>query len=64
MISFKKLGIENWLCKVCEKIGYEHPTKIQEMALPTLLKNENCIINAETGCGKTATFAFPPYYKI
>lgn len=59
MNPFAQLGIDPWLLKVCKKIGYENPTKIQQMAIPSILKNKNVIVNAETGSGKTATFAFP-----
>lgn len=25
---FSKLGVESWLIRVCEKVGYDAPTKI------------------------------------
>ncbi|KAL4512315.1 hypothetical protein ABPG72_005317 [Tetrahymena utriculariae] len=59
MHPFAKLGLESWIQKTCDKVGYQNPTKIQELAIPPLLKKQHVIANAETGSGKTATFAFP-----
>ncbi|KRX09254.1 P-loop containing nucleoside triphosphate hydrolase [Pseudocohnilembus persalinus] len=59
MHPFAKINLDKWIQKTCDKLGYETPTKIQEMAIPSLLKKKDVLINAETGSGKTATFGFP-----
>jgi len=46
-----------------KSIGYKKPTKIQEQAIPLILKKTTYIreyfIKAPNGCGKTATFGIP-----
>ena len=53
MNTFTNLGLQPWIQKLTEKIGYQRPTKIQTMAIPPILRGENVIANAETGSGKT-----------
>ncbi len=49
-ITFSSLGLDNWIAnKLCDKIGYKRPSKIQKMAIPDILKGHNVIVNAETG---------------
>ena len=64
MYSFSKLGIRPWLIKLCESIGFENPTEIQQKVIPEIVKGKNIIANAETGSGKTAAFAFPILSKL
>lgn len=62
--SFSKLGIRPWQVKLCEQIGFENPTEIQQKTIPEIVKGKNIIANAETGSGKTAAFAFPILSKL
>lgn len=39
--------------------GYEHPTPIQDQAIPVLLEGKDIIATANTGTGKTAAFLIP-----
>ena len=39
--------------------GYKKPTAIQEMAIPKLLEGHDLLGVAQTGTGKTASFALP-----
>jgi ATP-dependent RNA helicase DDX47/RRP3 len=43
----------------CESLGYKKPTKIQAESLPYTLKGRDIIALAETGSGKTLSFALP-----
>ncbi len=42
-----------------DRIGFEHPTPIQEKTIPLLLKGKDVIGQARTGTGKTAAFGLP-----
>lgn len=60
MEHFKELGLSAKTLKVLQKKGFEEPTEIQKITIPLLLKNEvDIIAQAQTGTGKTATFALP-----
>lgn len=63
-MEFNNLGVDNWLLRVCEKIGYRHPTDIQQLSFKPILNGESIIANAETGSGKTAAFAFPLLQRL
>lgn len=40
-------------------MGFEEPTPIQEQAIPAIMKGKDVIGQAQTGTGKTCTFAIP-----
>lgn len=63
-MSFNKLGLNPMMLKICDKIQYHSPTPIQKLAIPSILKGESVIANAETGSGKTATFGLPIIHKL
>ena len=58
--KFKILGLStNTLSAVAAK-GFEEPTRIQELVIPVLLKNNlDIVVQAQTGTGKTAAFGLP-----
>jgi ATP-dependent RNA helicase DDX47/RRP3 len=58
-ITFASLGLSESLVKACEALGWKHPTKIQAEAIPYALKGRDVIGLAQTGSGKTASFALP-----
>ena len=41
------------------KHGYEEPTPIQEKVIPVCLSGKDIVGCAQTGSGKTASFALP-----
>ena len=47
------------ILRAVEEKGYETPTKIQEQAIPKVLKRNDVLGIAQTGTGKTAAFAIP-----
>lgn len=57
--TFADLGLEDFLCEACEKIGWKKPSKIQKEAIPVALEGRDVIGLAETGSGKTGAFALP-----
>ena len=58
-MTFRELEIAEPILKaICEK-GYEQPTPIQEKGIPVALGGGDMLGIAQTGTGKTATFAIP-----
>jgi ATP-dependent RNA helicase DeaD len=57
---FKALGLSDASLKALREKGFEEPTKIQELAIPILLKGGvDLVAQAQTGTGKTAAFGLP-----
>src|SRR5512133_613695 len=60
MEKFRELGLTEKTLTALAVRGFEEPTEIQSITIPLLLKNESDIVaQAQTGTGKTATFALP-----
>ena len=59
-VSFQALGVTPSLCRSLKEEGILVPSLIQCEALPvTFARTSNCIIQSETGTGKTLTFLLP-----
>ena len=58
-MRFDELELSQPILKAVQKAGYEHPSPIQERAIPPLLGGSDFIGVAQTGTGKTAAFALP-----
>jgi ATP-dependent RNA helicase RhlE len=58
-MTFKELGIIDPILRALETKGYLKPTPIQEKSIPILLKGKDLLGCAQTGTGKTASFAIP-----
>ncbi len=59
MNDFSNLGLEPLLLKALESEGYTVPTPIQTQAIPHVLAGKDLLGIAQTGTGKTASFALP-----
>lgn len=58
--TFDELGISNaHVLANLQKMKIFNPTRIQEKAVPELLKGGDALIHAQTGSGKTLTFLLP-----
>jgi ATP-dependent RNA helicase DeaD len=57
--KFADLGLSEELLEAVAHVGYDHPTPIQEQAIPELLAGRDVIGQAQTGTGKTAAFGLP-----
>lgn len=62
--NFKDLGLSFEILLAIEKSGFNTPTPIQQKALPLIYKGHDLLIEAQTGSGKTACFAWPLLQKI
>lgn len=58
-MSFSDLGLSKNLCSSLQKIGFETPTPIQILAIPSVIHNSDIMASAQTGTGKTAAFLLP-----
>jgi len=63
--KFENLGLSEQSLLAISKKGFEEPSPIQKLTIPSLLKNEKDIVGqAQTGTGKTAAFGLPIMDKI
>ena len=63
-VTFRQLGLSEWLEKVCASLGMRHPTEVQRGTIPAVLAGRNVIGVAHTGSGKTAAFALPILQRL
>lgn len=63
-INFTELGLIPPLLARLTDLEYTQPTPIQAQAIPSILAGRDLIAGANTGSGKTATFALPLLQKI
>ena len=60
MDLFKNLGLNDDLLKGIKELGFQSPTPVQELVIPTALTTSGDIVAlAQTGTGKTAAFGLP-----
>lgn len=58
-LKFSDLALDERILRAVAEKGYEHPTPIQEGAIPKVLDGHDVIGVAQTGTGKTAAFSIP-----
>lgn len=60
MQTFQQLGLSTAILNALSDKGFQHPTQIQEKAIPALIQQPSDLIGlAQTGTGKTAAFCLP-----
>ena len=63
-IAFEQIGLTHWLANTCRVYGMVRPTDVQAVCIPQILDGRPVIGVAQTGSGKTATFALPILQKL
>ena len=63
-MGFKQFGFKSQITTNINNCGYEHPTPIQEQAIPKVMAGKDLLGLAQTGTGKTAAFALPIIEKL
>ena len=51
--------LPSWLTSRAEECGWKYPTLIQQRALDTILDGKDCILQSQTGSGKTLCYVLP-----
>lgn len=59
MTAFSELNLSKPLLRALEDLGFEHPTPIQEKALPVVMSGRDVVGIAQTGTGKTFAYLLP-----
>ena len=63
-MTFKELNLIKPILHAIEEEGYETPSPIQEQSIPILLEGRDLLGCAQTGTGKTASFAIPILQRL
>lgn len=63
-MKFNELGISEPILKALESSNYELPTEIQAQTIPQALRGKDILGLAQTGTGKTASFAIPTLQRL
>jgi ATP-dependent RNA helicase RhlE len=58
-MPFSSLGLSPALCTPLVRLGYSHPTPVQNESIPLVLDGRDMLARAQTGTGKTAAFGLP-----
>ncbi|CAL5219539.1 g1390 [Coccomyxa viridis] len=57
--TFEGLGLPKSLADHLEELNFMSPTRIQQQAIPRLLRRRDALVNAPTGSGKTLAYLAP-----
>jgi len=63
-MDFSELGLSPELLRAVSDAGYTTPTPIQQQAIPFVTAGQDVLGCAQTGTGKTASFALPMIDKL
>src|SRR5579884_2435556 len=63
-MNFSELGLSPELLQAVTESGYVNPTPIQQQAIPVVASGHDLLGCAQTGTGKTASFALPMIDKM
>ena len=63
-LSFRTLGLSDYLLRDLAKAGFKEPTPIQAKAIPPALEGHDVLGCAQTGTGKTAAFIIPMIERL
>ena len=62
--AFKRFEFNNTMLDAIEKVGFTHPTMVQERVIPRIMKGSNVVAQSATGSGKSHAFLLPLIYNI
>ncbi|WWC97003.1 hypothetical protein V866_003880 [Kwoniella sp. B9012] len=53
-----------WIIEVIDRMGFSKMTPVQSGTIPRAIKNQDCVVEAVTGSGKTLSFVIPVLERI
>ncbi|WWC68673.1 uncharacterized protein I206_102606 [Kwoniella pini CBS 10737] len=56
--------LSSWIMDVINKNGFTKMTPVQSGTIPRAIKNQDCVVEAVTGSGKTLSFVIPVLERI
>jgi len=63
-MQFSEMQINEKIKLSLKNMGFESPTKVQELVIPSMIKGNNVVVKSHTGSGKTAAFGVPVINQI
>lgn len=51
--------LPDWILNRCEVLGFSDPTPVQKLAFPAIFSGKDIVLQAQTGSGKTLSYALP-----
>jgi ATP-dependent RNA helicase RhlE len=63
-MSFSHFGLVRELETAFASLGYIKPFPVQEQTIPAVLDGKDCVIQAQTGSGKTIAFLAPIIHRL
>ncbi|MBN1518629.1 MAG: DEAD/DEAH box helicase [Spirochaetales bacterium] len=64
MSTFSELGLRAEVCAALASYGFEAPTDIQALAMPSILDGRDAYMSSATGTGKTLAYLAPAYSRL
>jgi ATP-dependent RNA helicase UAP56/SUB2 len=62
--GFKELLLREELMNAIQECGFEHPSEVQQEALPQAMMGSDIICQAKSGMGKTAVFVLSVLHRL
>ncbi|WP_373892830.1 DEAD/DEAH box helicase [Virgibacillus natechei] len=62
--NFNNFSFHPMVYNVVERLGFSHPTQIQQQVIPAVLKGKSVIGQSRTGSGKTHAYLLPLFNQI
>lgn len=63
-MNFSNFPVDDKLKNNLTALGYSQPTEVQQMTIRPILDNQDIMVRAKTGTGKTAAFALPILHRL
>lgn len=57
--SFADYHVSDEIKRALAVLKYETPTEVQSKVIPLVMENQDLVVKAQTGSGKTASFGIP-----